>query len=192
MGYTFVHPKNTQRRYPGPGKDRRGNQEWVLEWQPSGSSCTDSYLHTKPHNKLQQAKDVPSQQCSQLKHRVFPLPICLALLGVQIQESNMCTVSGIQLGSGHGHQPHIQHLDMVDHLKWNWAPVQSRQLTRIFKYYVFVHESNPTSLVFGGKERWARPVLKDEMHLSFQVWMTSWSKWFRSPQINIIVKSQLS
>lgn len=85
MGYTSVHPKTTQRRYPGPGKDRRGNQEWVLQSQPSGSSSIDSHLYTKPHSKLQQAKAFPSQQCSQLKHCVFPS--WLALLGAQIQGS---------------------------------------------------------------------------------------------------------
>lgn len=87
MGYIFVHPKTAQRRYPGPGKDRRGNQEWVLQSQRSGSISTDSYLYTKPHSKLQQTKAFPSQQCSQLKHRIFLLPSCLALLGVQIQGS---------------------------------------------------------------------------------------------------------
>lgn len=76
MGYTFVHPKTVQRRYPRPGKDRRGNQEWILQSQWSGSSSTDSY--TKPHSKLQQTKTFPSQQCSQLKHCLFPLPSCLA------------------------------------------------------------------------------------------------------------------
>lgn len=87
MGYTFVHPKTAQRRYPRPGKDRRGNQEWVLESQWSGSSSLDSYLYTKPHSKLQQTKAFPSQQCSQLKHCLFPLPSCLAVLGGRIQGS---------------------------------------------------------------------------------------------------------
>lgn len=91
MGYTFVHPKTVQRRYPRPGKDRRGNQEWILQSQLSGSSSTDSY--TKPHSKLQQTKAFPSQQCSQLKHCLFPLPSCLAVLGVQIQGSQqVCSV----------------------------------------------------------------------------------------------------
>lgn len=158
MGYTFVCPKTVQRRYPRPGKDRRGNQEWILQSQWSGSSSTDSY--TKPHSKLQQTKSFPSQQCSQLKHCLFPLPSCLAVLGVKSRGPSRCAVSGIQLGSGHGHHPHIQHLDTPGHLKWwNWAPIQFRQMARIFKHGEFVHESNPTSLILGGKERWARPVL---------------------------------
>lgn len=40
-------------------------------------------------------------------------------LGCKSRGPSMCAVSGTQLGSGHGHQPHTQHLDAPGHLKWN-------------------------------------------------------------------------
>lgn len=185
----FVHPKTAQ-RYPGPGKDRRGNQEWVLQSQQSGSSSTDSFVHQTPQQTAA-SKSFSCQQCSQLEHWVFLLPPCLALLGVQVQGSkHVCSVwhpaglwswpSATLPALGHSRSFEMElgtssvqttnsYLQAVSTCSW------------VKSYFPHLWREREVSMTC--------PLIWD---LSFQVWMTWWSKWFRSSQMNILVKSQLS
>lgn len=185
----FVHPKTAQ-WYPGPGKKGR-DEEWVLQSQQSGSSSTDSYWYTKPHSKLQQAKAFPCQQCSQLRHCVFPLPSCLALLGVQIQGSKHVYSVWHPVGlwswpsATHPALGYSRSFEMELGINWVQTTYLYLQVLSICSwvksYFPHLWREREVSM--------ACPLIWD---LSFQVWMTSWSKWFRSSQINILVKSHLS